>query len=745
MALTLAATIPSKMENDESDTSASSNPSNRRQQIVIGTVVLVCSVFMFLWSASSTTDSFSDPVDIVVRKTRIVRHDEDDMKCLQLCTARRVERSKYFFGSGTITGSSSSSNNNNHTTTPTKDFIDADRNDIVKLIKSAKERLLTKLRTDYGEQYFQDMYVDAEGRYRPFYPVTPDGDSWSILKRKLIIKLLSAQVTSKQQESNVDGICDCLTNKVLSASAGRRRLETNDGRNSDPNVTSEEEPEIVPPAPASSVVETVFERYVWSTGGHSAAAAHGNMFNESYTSYMESDLVDVFASVGIEFEGRNYAMGGTGSAAEIAMCWEEIFGTDVDMFSWDYGMTDGNLPNKLFFYGYRGGLSTGHPAVVGIHLNGRSRRGREDSLKELEKYGMASFYSLEEEMGKQRDAIPDTSGMSEADIAALPEFVRSFKCGGQIEKGDPYCSKEKYTDFACQRRSAKAGWHPGYKDHALIGHGMSLFMVDALLEAATDLASHDMKDPEALLSQLRSEDESQFEKFRSTDIDDKFKNLFQVTDDIQANFSSTVFYQGRSFCHTGRTPSRSRYLGHLTNTDMIGGPSPPGLETYDVGIEDTEALKNPSTDGTMRLVWTKHKEREDCEYTVKPDYKDYFMTTDKDVGWTKLVFPNEAERLAYRYNPSDVNGIVVFVLRVCSWGKCEAGYLDWGAYDAKKWEMKINGRAVASVHDIGHGAILAKGEDGSIYFPVNVDGVYEIEVNVNEVNSFVKISSIIIY
>eukprot|EP00529_Nitzschia_sp_RCC80_P027749 CAMPEP_0113467114 /NCGR_PEP_ID=MMETSP0014_2-20120614/14640_1 /TAXON_ID=2857 /ORGANISM="Nitzschia sp." /LENGTH=251 /DNA_ID=CAMNT_0000359397 /DNA_START=45 /DNA_END=797 /DNA_ORIENTATION=- /assembly_acc=CAM_ASM_000159 len=251
MALTLAATIPSKMENDESDTSASSNPSNRRQQIVIGTVVLVCSVFMFLWSASSTTDSFSDPVDIVVRKTRIVRHDEDDMKCLQLCTARRVERSKYFFGSGTITGSSSSSNNNNHTTTPTKDFIDADRNDIVKLIKSAKERLLTKLRTDYGEQYFQDMYVDAEGRYRPFYPVTPDGDSWSILKRKLIIKLLSAQVTSKQQESNVDGICDCLTNKVLSASAGRRRLETNDGRNSDPNVTSEEEPEIVPPAPAS--------------------------------------------------------------------------------------------------------------------------------------------------------------------------------------------------------------------------------------------------------------------------------------------------------------------------------------------------------------------------------------------------------------------------------------------------------------------------------------------------------------
>ena len=344
MALTLASTIPSKMETGGSD-STSSNPSSRRQQVVIGTVVLVCSVFMFLWSASSSTDSFSDPVDIVVRKTRIVRHDEDDMKCLQLCTTRRVERSKYFFGSGT-TGSSSSSN---RTTTPTKDFIDADRKDIINLIKSAKERLLTKLRTDYGEKYFQDMYVDAEGRYRPFYPITPDGDSWSILKRKLMIKLLSAQVTSKKQESNVDGICDCLTNKALFATEGRRRLETDDGRNSDSNVTAEEEEEEgidVPPAPAPSVVETVFERYVWSTGGHSAAAAHGNMFNESYTSYMESDLVDVFASVGIEFEGRNYAMGGTGSAAEIAMCWEEIFGTDVDIFSWDYGMTGKKMTSE---------------------------------------------------------------------------------------------------------------------------------------------------------------------------------------------------------------------------------------------------------------------------------------------------------------------------------------------------------------------------------------------------------------
>jgi hypothetical protein len=58
------------------------------------------------------------------------------------------------------------------------------------------------------------------------------------------------------------------------------------------------------------------------------AAGHGNLHNETYTAFMEVAAQPIFESVGIEFEGRNYAMGGMRSAPEFALCQESIFGTD---------------------------------------------------------------------------------------------------------------------------------------------------------------------------------------------------------------------------------------------------------------------------------------------------------------------------------------------------------------------------------------------------------------------------------
>lgn len=76
------------------------------------------------------------------------------------------------------------------------------------------------------------------------------------------------------------------------------------------------------------------ETFVWTTAGHSAAAGHGNLFNQTFTSIIEQTVTDVFKSTGIKFEGRNYAMGGFGSFPELALCMESIYGSDVDMLSW---------------------------------------------------------------------------------------------------------------------------------------------------------------------------------------------------------------------------------------------------------------------------------------------------------------------------------------------------------------------------------------------------------------------------
>lgn len=367
---------------------------NRRLQAVV-VFVLLCAVFLFLWLASQT-ETLASPQDVVLRTKKIIRNDKDEATCLALCNSRRAQRSRHFGLRRTSGGNESSPAGQ----TIIKDFHNADRKDLVSLVASAKQRLLEKLRVEYGNLYFKQMYQDGN-TFRPFYPATPDGDSWNRLKRKISIKVLSAQLAARQQEANVHGLCDCVN--------GDKPLQL------DVNVTAE-----------SMVVDTVFGRYVWATGGHSASAGHGNLYNESYTAYMERDLLDVFGAVGLEFEGRNYAMGGTGSAAEISMCWEQIFGSDVDFFSWDYGMTDGNDPSKLFHFGYRGGLSPGRPAVMGIHMNGRSRGGREAALKDLEKLGMAAFFGNEDAMTKLREGVPDSAGMSDADIAALPEMVR--KC-----------------------------------------------------------------------------------------------------------------------------------------------------------------------------------------------------------------------------------------------------------------------------------------------------------------------------
>lgn len=286
------------------------------------------------------------------------------------------------------------------------------------------------------------------------------------------------------------------------------------------------------------------------------------------------------------------------------------------------------------------------------------------------------------------------------------------------------------------------------KDHAMTGHGMALFLTNALLGALQDLEKHDNHDGETLLGELRKNEEELYHNFTNATLPDIHRTMYSVKDGvvIQPEFDSSVFFTGHSFCHTGRVPSQTRYLGYLTNsTDKVGGPAPYGYETYDTGINVEFALRSPSPNGEMRLVWAGGKEREiSCPVTCKPDYKDVFLTTSLD-GWTKLTIPNEAERTAYRYDPSRFKGIIIMILRGCDFGKCERGFLKQEQYDEKKWEMKVNGLPVVSVVDIGFEALLVVGEDGRVHFPPTANGEYDIEVQVLESGSFVKVSSFILY
>ena len=121
------------------------------------------------------------------------------------------------------------------------------------------------------------------------------------LKRKLKIKVLSMQMQLKNQlraqDSDFHG-CNCSNSSAIRTKQVLEELDTEEESVLFEGMDEGEEP-------------IFYEKYTWATGGHSASAAHGNLYNESYTAYMEDDLKDVFGSIGIEFEGRNYAMGGS--------------------------------------------------------------------------------------------------------------------------------------------------------------------------------------------------------------------------------------------------------------------------------------------------------------------------------------------------------------------------------------------------------------------------------------------------
>jgi hypothetical protein len=193
----------------------------------------------------------------------------------------------------------------------------------------------------------------------------------------------------------------------------------------------------------------------------SATAGHGNMWRESYTAVLERAVTDIFATVGLNFIGRNHAMGGTGSAPEIAMCIKEVFGTDIDVLAWDTGMTDGKYYAGMSQYFLRAAILPNRPALAALHMGGH--KGRRNVMKELTGMGLAVLSLDKGEEERLKEAVPDSAGnFTDEEIAEMPEFVRSFKCGKQIEVGDPGCGANKFNATICRKRKYKSSWHPGW-------------------------------------------------------------------------------------------------------------------------------------------------------------------------------------------------------------------------------------------------------------------------------------------
>lgn len=571
-----------------------------------------------------------------------------------------------------------------------------DRDTLVRMAQAAKEKVIENIRLDYGE-YFDAIFVGPDKSFSPL-----SEQSNERLKRKLMMKVLEMQVNVQKHEEK--GACTCQVKE---------------------NVTT-------------------FAKYVWATGGHSAAAGHGNLFNETYTAFLGRDARVVFEAIGIEFEDRSYAMGGTASAWEISMCWQQIFGRDVDFFTWDYGMTDGNFPERLLHYGYRGGLSPGNPAFLAVRIGGRSQNQREMALHTLEQSGMSVFVGKDSSFAKRSEGVPNSAGISKAEIEALPYFVRNLRCNEQFENGDPYCREEKYTKWACEYRPRQASWHPGFKSHAMDGHALGLWLIDRLIETLTDLSQHSVTDPMKLWDELRQPEINTAEEITKANlpVEKIFSPENRASPDPSLDLD--VFWRGPSLCRTGRLPAQSRFLGYTTNTDKVGNIAMLGLEEYDTGMSIFDATNaDAPKNGSMILAYLPGNDRSPCNAISKPDYKDFFFAHQAH-GEVSLTFPNEKERKAYEFDQSHYRGLIVVVFVQCEWGKCTKGEVRPETYSEGKFEMTVNGNRVTELTSIGHDSWIPKGEDG-FYWKAKSDGTYDLAFLVKEIDGYIKVSSVILY
>lgn len=61
-------------------------------------------------------------------------------------------------------------------------------------------------------------------------------------------------------------------------------------------------------------------------------------------------------------------------------------------------------------------------------------------------------------------SVPDMSGKSEEGVWAMPALVYYFKCQDAIEKGEPGCTENKFSNIESRFRACKGRgkWHPGW-------------------------------------------------------------------------------------------------------------------------------------------------------------------------------------------------------------------------------------------------------------------------------------------
>ena len=146
-------------------------------------------------------------------------------------------------------------------------------------------------------------------------------------------------------------------------------------------------------------------KWLWMTSGEKMAAGFGNLYHQTYTMVMKTSLKEVMDNLGIAFRTRNYAMRFSRAGPELALCSEQIFGSDYDSLSTDFYEDNPLQWRKAMFLHKAAMVNPQRPIFFSF---GKSKS---EPLAILEKMGHMGLPVLVCDMkvdGQMRNFIPDT-------------------------------------------------------------------------------------------------------------------------------------------------------------------------------------------------------------------------------------------------------------------------------------------------------------------------------------------------
>jgi hypothetical protein len=450
-------------------------------------------------------------------------------------------------------------------------------------------------------------------------------------------------------------------------------------------------------------------QFTWVTTGDSAAAAHGNMYSQSYTAVLEETVRDAFGVVGIDFKANNYGIGGANSGAETSMCMQALYGSTstggVDVLSWDYGRTDRGEPydKRVHLWAQRasmlnGGGNARAPPV--LFMMDSSERSAWSYLSQFEQsHGLSTILMDELAMGKLFNGrVPDSLAQNNIPPETIPIPIRYLMCNGNVEgvqacddpsqhywcdTPDPAeherCRAHKYNvaEFcpatSTSLRFGKETWNPGWKQHLFVGRLLGFALLEILQEALGEiqaLTPKKQKDPkvaaQALLESLRAQELSDHifslgtaignNSFLPTALSAAYKDDQDQQQQPQ-NIDPAYWFQNPNvICRTAMLPSQSALAFGLRQESI-----------------DASKLHHSSA---LPLVFDPmERPPSSCE-GLKFDFRDYFAVLPTNGGGevTTTQFPSDVELALHaipqeqaspQSQPSAAAGLLLLCPRYC--------------------------------------------------------------------------------